>query len=202
HFDVLLVSTDRVELVGAVAVPDVALLVAVTDLVEAEEQAAVVRVQAARSVGHERRSRQVEQMMIDLESRLTRGRRGIVERRVHVSQNRAIAVLQFEVFARRVLPGVIAGRRGGSLCDTCEANECNHTQPEPTSHCCVSRSVFDQSPLTNLFGLPSSGPPAGGFQSTARSIRLASAKSRSVIPPAECVLSLTQTLPQVTVRSG
>ena len=44
-------------------------------------------------------------------------------------------------------------------------------------------------------------PPAGR-QSTASSIFRANSKSLSVMPPAECVFSFTQSLPQVTARSG
>src|SRR5262249_2401461 len=57
-------------------------------------------------------------------------------------------------------------------------------------------------PDTNLFGVPPSGPPGAGFQSTVSSILRASAKSLSVMPPAEWVFSLTHTLPQVTFRSA
>jgi hypothetical protein len=56
--------------------------------------------------------------------------------------------------------------------------------------------------FTNLLGVPSSGPPVGGRHNTTSSIFFARAKSLSVIPPAEWVLSLTHTLPQVTARSG
>src|SRR5439155_25237246 len=70
------------------------------------------------------------------------------------------------------------------------------------SSVCICGSMFYFFPCTNLFGVPSSGPPCGGRQSTTSSIFRASAKSLSVMPPAECVLSLTHTLPQVTVRSG
>ena len=55
---------------------------------------------------------------------------------------------------------------------------------------------------TNLPIGPSSGPSASGRQRTVSSILRASAKSLSVMPPAECVASLTQSLPQVTFRSA
>src|SRR5262249_28292443 len=59
------------------------------------------------------------------------------------------------------------------------------------------------SPLrTNLFGVPVSAPPAAGRHKTISSILRASAKSRSVMPPALCVDSFTVTRPQVTERSG
>ena len=55
---------------------------------------------------------------------------------------------------------------------------------------------------TNLPIGPSSGPSASGRHRIVSSILRASVKSLSVIPPAECVASLTQSLPQVTFRSA
>ena len=55
---------------------------------------------------------------------------------------------------------------------------------------------------TNLPIGPSSGPSASGRQRIVSSILRARVKSLSVMPPAECVASLTQSLPQVTFRSA
>ena len=55
---------------------------------------------------------------------------------------------------------------------------------------------------TNLPIGPSSGPSSSGRHRIVSSILRASVKSLSVIPPAECVASFTQSLPQVTLRSA
>ena len=55
---------------------------------------------------------------------------------------------------------------------------------------------------TNLPIGPSSGLSPSGRHRIVSSILRASVKSLSVIPPAECVASLTQSLPQVTLRSA
>jgi len=49
---------------------------------------------------------------------------------------------------------------------------------------------------THLFGVPSMNDPGAGRQSASRSISFASAKSRSVMPPEACVLSLTRSCPR------
>src|SRR5262249_45917869 len=56
--------------------------------------------------------------------------------------------------------------------------------------------------LTNLFGVPSRAAPLAGRQSTASSMRRASSKSLSVIPPALCVISFTVRRAYVTDKSG
>ena len=59
-----------------------------------------------------------------------------------------------------------------------------------------------QPPWTNGRLVPANGVSAPGFHSTTSSIFRAMARSKSVTPPALCVLRLTTTLPQVTIRSG
>ena len=44
----------------------------------------------------------------------------------------------------------------------------------------------------NFSFFPARAPPAGGFHRAAASICFARAKSLSVMPPAECVFSLTK----------
>src|SRR4029453_9502726 len=57
-------------------------------------------------------------------------------------------------------------------------------------------------PFTHLLGVPSMWESGVGRHSTVSSIRLASAKSRSVMPLLAWLRSFTHTLPHVTSRSG
>jgi hypothetical protein len=84
-----------VGLVGHGTMPDVHLLVAVIgDILEAVEDPAVVRVQTAHALCHQPFADGVEEVMIDLKRLLALFLAGVVQRLVHVAQDRRRAVVQ------------------------------------------------------------------------------------------------------------
>ena len=93
------------------------------------------------------------------------------------------------------------GRRHTASMETFGRAECGVRDPRTARETRAPREAHFL-PCTNLFGVPSSGLPGSGRQRISCSIFRARVKSLSVIPPAECVLSLTQTLPHVTARSA
>src|SRR5262245_26335413 len=178
--------------------PDVRFLAVVRDVVEPVEDAAMVRILTFGTVRQSHLAGLVVQVVERLDGRvgscvlLGRGLR-FVEGRPDVLEDRLAFVGQQRVFAVGVLPGEfrLVGRR--------DARGGKEQREESVLHDCVGCQDLLN---TNFCGLPVPSGPPDGRQRMTSSIFLATSKSLSVIPPAEWVINLTHSLPQVMAKSA